>query len=193
MSGALLRSHASHEKKAGPWVCTLGPGPCALAKTGPHEGCGLLAGVPQKVRGPGVSRGLSTERAVPGSAPTVISFSRLLNGLAVQREIETLLLDLGGHPQPDDHVDDLENDQRHDHVVDEDRADADRLVDDLHRIALEQSGGAAVLADREHAGENRAGGAADPVHPEGVERVVVAERVLEAGAAPVADDAGRDA
>jgi len=77
--------------------------------------------------------------------------------------------------------------------VDEHRDDADRLVDHLHRIAFEQAGGAAVLVDREHAGEQRAGGAADSVHPERVERVVIAEHVLEAGAAPVADDAGRDA
>src|ERR1019366_6869599 len=64
--------------------------------------------VPQKVRGPGVSRGLSTERAVPGSAPTVVGFGGLLHGLAVKRDIEALLLDLGGHAKPDKDVDDLE-------------------------------------------------------------------------------------
>jgi hypothetical protein len=63
----------------------------------------------------------------------------------------------------------------------------------LAGIALDQARSAAVFADGEYAGEDRAGGAADGVYAESVERVVVTEHVLEAGAAPVADDAGGDA
>ena len=43
-----------------------------------------------------------------------------MNGLPVQREIETLALHLVAHAPPDEDVDDLEDDQRHDGVVDED-------------------------------------------------------------------------
>jgi hypothetical protein len=62
----------------------------------------------------------------------------------VQREIETVALDVLADAQPDDQIDDLEDDQGHDHVVDKDRADADELIDDLAGIALDQAGGAAI-------------------------------------------------
>ena len=83
-----------------------------------------------------------------------------MNGLAVQREIETLALHLIADAQSDEDVDDLEDDQRHDGVVDEDDDDAFDLVDYLHRVAFDQAGRAAVLLDREHAGEQRADAAA---------------------------------
>ena len=47
--------------------------------------------------------------------------------------------------------------------------------------------------DREHAGQQRADDAADAMDAEAVERVVIAEHVLEAGRAPVAADAAGDA
>src|SRR6516162_7408590 len=80
-----------------------------------------------------------------------------MNGLAVQREIETLALHLVAHAQPDEDVDDLEDDQRHDGVVDEDDDDAFDLVDHLHGVAFDQARRAAVLLDREHAGEQYGG------------------------------------
>src|SRR5215510_5619857 len=144
----------------------------------------------QKVRGPSLRWDPPTARAVPGLRPNRISS---VNRLAVQREIETLALHLIADAQADEDVDDLENDQRDDGVVDEDDDDAIDLVEELARISLEQAGGAAILFDREHAGEQRADGAADGVHAEGVERVIVAQHVLQAGAAPVAEDAGGDA
>src|SRR4029079_13578714 len=128
--------------------------------------------------------------AVPGLRPNRIP---LVYGLAVEREIETLALDLVGDAQPDEDVDDLENDQRHDGVVAEHDEDAVELVEHLHRIAIEQAGLAAICLDRKHAGEQRAHDAANSVHAEGVERVVVAQHVLQAGAAPVADDASGSA
>ena len=49
---------------------------------------------------------------------------------------------------------------------------------------------AEMAADREHAGQQRAGEAADAVHAEHVERIVVAELLLELGAGPEAERAG---
>ncbi len=59
-------------------------------------------------------------------------------------------------------------------------------------IALDRARGAAVFLDGEDAGQERAGDAAHRVDAEGVERVVIAEGVLQAGGAPVADDARRE-
>src|ERR1700738_4662559 len=96
-----------------------------------------------------------------------------LNRLAVQRKSEAIALDLLGHAQADDEVENLEDDQRHDAVINEHRADADCLVDGLHEIAFEQAGGAAVLLDREHAGEQCASSSTDCMHAEGAQGVVV--------------------
>src|SRR5262245_17466423 len=116
-----------------------------------------------------------------------------MNRLAVNRNIETIALDLLFHAQTDDEVDNLEEDQRHDGVVDEHRANADCLVDGLHEIAFEQAGSAAVLIDREHAGEQCASSPTDRMHPEHVKSVIVAIPVFEACAGPVAYGAGRNA
>src|SRR5262249_57288747 len=72
---------------------------------------------PKTVRGPSLRWDPSTARAVPGLRPNRIPS---VNGLAVQREIETLALHLIADAQSDEDVDDLEDDQRHDGVVDED-------------------------------------------------------------------------
>src|SRR5512132_643546 len=140
-----------------------------------------------KVRGPSMRWDPSTARAVPGLRPNRISS---MDGLAMQREIETLALHLIADAQADEDVDDFEDDQRHDGVVDEHDDDAIDLVEELSRIALEQAGGAAVLLDREHAGEQRADNAPDGMDAKGVERVIVAQHVFQAGAAPVAENAG---
>ena len=126
-------------------------------------------------------------------AAALIAKGVLLHHLAVQGEIETVALDFVGDPQADRHVDDLQDDQRDDRVIDDDRADADQLIDDLARVAFDQAGVAAVLVDREHAGQDRADDAADAVDAEAVERVVIAERVLEARSRRVAADAAGDA
>src|SRR5579885_3666024 len=119
--------------------------------------------------------------------------SELLNGLAVQCEVEAVAFDFLADPQADHQIDDFENDQRHDDVVDEDDANADALIDHLAPIAFDGARGAAIFADGKDAGEDRAGRAADGVDAKCVERVVIAERVLAPGTAPVADDAGGDA
>src|SRR5262249_2107360 len=156
-----------------------------------EERVGLPVGA---VRGPGLRQDPSNGRAVPDVRPNrvlvQVFVDRSLHGLAMQSEVEALALDLLGDPQADEDVDDLEEDQRHDRVVDEHRADADRLIVELGHVALEHAGGAAVLLDGEHAGEERADDAADGMDAECIERVIVAEHALEAGAAPVAEDAG---
>src|SRR5258708_23257692 len=106
--------------------------------------------------------------------------------------METFALDLLADSQADEDVDDLEDDQRHDGVVDEDNHEAFDLVEQLHRIAFDQAGRAAVLLDREHAGEQRAHGSPDRVHAECVERIVIAQHVLQAGAAPGAETSSCD-
>src|SRR3974377_1301244 len=65
------------------------------------------------------------------------------------------------------------------------------------RIAFQQSGNAAgrfgsgrQSADREHAGEESSGKAADSMYAKNIERVVVAQSELEPGAGPEADAAG---
>src|SRR5215468_3787525 len=163
---------------------------CGEVKARLTIGRGVAALQRQKVRGPSLRWDPPTARAVPGLRPNRIPS---VNGLAVQREIETLTLHLIADAQSDEDVDDLEDDQRHDGVVDEDDDDALDLIDHLHGVAFDQARRAAVLLDREHAGEQRTDGAADGVHAEGVERVIVAQHVLQAGAAPVAENAGGDA
>ena len=111
----------------------------------------------------------------------------------MQGEVEAVALDLFRDAQTDDRLDDREDDEGDDCVIHDDRDDADALVDDLAGVALEEAGGAAVLLDREHAGQERADHAANAVDAEAVERVVIAEHVFEAGRAPVAADAAGDA
>src|SRR6185437_11470076 len=114
----------------------------------------------------------------------------LLNRLAVKSEVETVLLDLGIDPQADHDIDDLQQDQRHDHVVDDDDQHAFDLVQHLPGIAFDQARGAAVFADREDAGQDRTGSAADRMHAERIEGVIVTEDVFDEDRAAVADDAG---
>ena len=62
-----------------------------------------------------MNQGLPTARAMPGVRPNRIS--SVVDGLTVQRDVETFLLDLRLHPQADEHVDQLEDDQGDDGVV----------------------------------------------------------------------------
>src|SRR5277367_4127006 len=103
----------------------------------------------------------------------------LLNDFAVQREVEAVTLDFVGYAQADRHVDDFQDDQRDDRIVDDDHADADQLIDDLLGVAFDEAGRTAIFIDRQDPGQNRADGAADAVDAEAVERVVIAEGVLE--------------
>src|SRR5215469_9646771 len=114
-------------------------------------------------------------RREPGPLILVRQIWLLLNRLAVQRQIEAVAFDLFGHAQSDRQIDDLQDDQRHDDVISEDDADADALIEHLAPIALKGACGVAVSFDRKDTGEYGAGRAADAVHAESVERVIVAE------------------
>jgi hypothetical protein len=102
------------------------------------------------------------------------------------RNIEALQLLLQRNPERHESSDQLEQDegdaagpcQGHRHAVE--------LDQQLLRIALQQAGCAADRRGREHAGQQRAGQSADAMDPEDVERIVVIEALLEAGAGPEA-------
>src|SRR6202030_637478 len=142
----------------------------------------------KKVRGPAGAQASRRKEAVPGLRPSryppqlcdlhCAVRPAALAGFAMERQIETLELDVLGHAQPDEDIDDLEDDQRHDAVVDEHGADADGLVHDLHCIAFKQASRAAVLLDGKHASEQGAGSSADRMHAEGIERVIGAKHML---------------
>src|SRR6185369_8585056 len=103
-----------------------------------------------KMREAPVETGASRRRGrVPGLRPyRYVNAS--LDGLAVQREIETFAFHLFRHAQADENVDRLEDDERDDGAVDDDDCDALDLIDDLPGVAFEEAGGAAILLDREH-------------------------------------------
>src|ERR1700730_11069070 len=110
----------------------------------------------------------------------------------VQINIETVALHLGGDAQADEEIDELEDDQRDDGIIDDDDDDAFDLVDQLPRIPLDQALGSAVLLNGKHAGQDRTGGAADRVHSEAVERIVVSKRRLDPSDGDVTHDADRN-
>src|SRR3984893_6086437 len=109
-------------------------------------------------------------------------------GFAVHCEIEALALHVLADSQPDKGIERAKNDQRHDGVIGEDDDDPCELIEHLHCVALDEAGSTTIGLDREHAREQRAGNAAERMHAESIERIVVAEHVLETGASPVADD-----
>jgi hypothetical protein len=112
---------------------------------------------------------------LPERRPKMLACVALLDGFAVQCEVETFALDFVGDAQPDDGLDDEQQDQRDDDVIDEDDADPDDLVEDLTWIAFEEARRAAILIYGEDAGEDRTRRAADRMDAEAVECVVIAD------------------
>src|SRR5271166_5834740 len=146
----------------------------------------------KKMDAPG-GRPRSAGRNFARRRPSVAGRRSSVNDFAVKGEVEAVALDVFRDAQADDRLDDGQDDDGDDRVIDDDRHDADALIDDLAGVALEEAGGAAVLLNRKHAGQKRPDHAADAVDAEAVERVVISESVLEAGRAPVAADAAGDA
>ena len=117
--------------------------------------------------------------------------------LPLGQRVEAFALDVFRHPQPDGQVDQLVGDER-DHARPDDRgADAPELRDHL-RAHVEVTdlvrhivvdAGATDRGIGEYPSEDRAEYAADAVHAEHVERVVVAEHALQARHGPQADQA----
>src|SRR5271165_217974 len=131
------------------------------------------------VREPREERGLRKAPASGRAAGRALS----VNDFAVQREIEAVALDLLRDAQANRDIDDLEDDERDDRVVDNDDGDAQELVHELLDVALQKARMSAELVDREHAGQDGADRAANRMHAEGVERVVIAEGRLKRGRA----------
>src|SRR5215471_13736716 len=122
----------------------------------------------------------------PFSVAKTSNVACLLHAFPVETYVETLALLFLGDAQADRPVDDFENDKTAGAAHDERRGDGADL--DQHvRIGL------ADLLDVEHSGQYRADDAADAVHAEGVERVVVAERSLHRCCGKEAEHARRDA
>src|SRR3974390_2070511 len=111
----------------------------------------------------------------------------------MQGEVQTFALHFAGDAQSDDRIDDLQQDQRDYGVVHDHDGYALDLVDHLARVAFDQAGGATILGDREHAGQQCADHATYALDAKAVERVVRTEDPLEARGAPVAENAGGDA
>src|SRR5688572_4385673 len=109
---------------------------------------------------------------------------KLLDSFAMQREIQSVALDLLGHAQPDSDVDHLEDDRGADAAERHGHEDALDLDPHLRGIAVDQADRSVAALDqhgREHAGQQRADGAANAMDAEGIERVVIAELVLDEG------------
>src|ERR1022692_52842 len=104
------------------------------------------------------------ERNLPG----------LLHPLAVKTYVETFAFLFFGDAQADHHVDDLEDDETTDPGDCQSRTDGAKLD---HEVGVR----AADVLDVEHAGQQGADNAADAVHAESVERIVVVEHFLDVG------------
>src|SRR6266446_5397659 len=169
-----------------------------MLSAGPAEPHGLP---PQKERGSSLRWSPSTVGALPGMCPNRSSGrdlvrsrpwenSHIVSALRVLGDVETFALHLNAGAQADDDIDDLVEDRRADARPHQRGADAPGLrshltdeivVRDLADGVVHDPG-AAERRVHQDAGAERADDAADAVDAEHVERVVVAERVLDHGA-----------
>src|SRR5579863_64198 len=116
---------------------------------------------------------------------------------AVLAEIEALLLGIVVHAHANQDVANLEDNECAHACESEGDQNADRLVQNLSRIAVDQTQRNYLTVNRrivykvggEYSGQQGACGPADTVDTEGVERIVVTEHVLDGGHHQVADDA----
>src|SRR5258705_1412544 len=143
----------------------------------------------------------STVGALPGMCPNRSSGrdpvrsrprenSHVVGAFGVLGDVEALAFYLNRGTQADDDIDDLVEDRRTDARPYQRRADAPGLRDHLRREVVVGDLAGGVIHDarategriHQDAGAERADDAADAVDAEHVERVVVAERVLDHGA-----------
>src|SRR3979490_2784577 len=132
-----------------------------------------------------VPASITANTGAPGRCPG----ERLLYDFSVQCEVETVALRVLCHAQADKHLDQAEDDQAGDGIIDEDDGDPDALIEELTDISLQYARRSAVLLDRKYPGQQRPDDTAKRMHAEAIQRVVIAEHVLQAGASPVAGDA----
>src|SRR5258705_11822784 len=112
-----------------------------------------------------------------------------LQCLAMLRNIEALKLLLERNPQGCKHADQLEQHEGYGARPQQGDADAIELDQHLLRVALDQAGSPADRSHREHAGQQCPGHAADAMHAEDVERIVIAQAGLYRGAGPDTEQA----
>src|SRR2546423_3465938 len=116
-----------------------------------------------------------------------------MDRLSVQRDVEAAALGLVIDPQRNDRIDGLENHEGGDAGPEKNGHDPVNLIQQLLAVALDEAGRLPDRGGGEDAGEERAGRAADAVHAEDVERIVIAAPELEFGAGPEAEGAGDQA
>src|SRR6266568_8748766 len=109
----------------------------------------------------------------------------LLHPFAVETYIETFALLFFRDAQADDHVDYLEDDEA------ADAADYQRRTDG-RKLDPDDCVNAADFLDVEESGEDRADDAADAVHAECIQRIVIAEGLLDGRRREEAGDPRRD-
>src|SRR6266849_10625198 len=107
--------------------------------------CLSLASFCKKAGGPAHEIEASRRRGWCRVSTPTVSGNQLLHDLAVEGEIEAFAFHFVRHPQADEDVDRLEDDEGGDGVINDDRSDAVALVDQLLEVAVERAGGAAVL------------------------------------------------
>ena len=115
------------------------------------------------------------------AAPPRPNYSDTLAAVAaVQRQVEALAFNFGIDPKPDREIDQFEQDQRDDDIINDRHCDPVELHEHLMRIAVDQTAlaFAADPCNGQHTGQHRTDDAADAMHAEGVEAVVISERVL---------------
>src|SRR6202165_1554233 len=113
----------------------------------------------------------------------------LLYCFSVQREVEAVALGVLRHAEADKHLDDEEDDQTGDGVISEDDGDPDELIEALTNVSLQHTPRSSVLLDCKHPGQQRPDDAANRMHAEAIQRIVIAEHALQTRASPVAEDA----
>ena len=112
------------------------------------------------------------------------------------RDVEAFALLVFGDPEPDGDIDELQQDEADDGVIDDGDGDAIELGQDLAGIAVDPAHrrlGAGHGLGGEDAGQHRPDDAADGMDAEGIEGVVIAERVLQGGGGEEAEHPGDDA
>ena len=109
----------------------------------------------------------------------------------MQVDVEAFDLDRLAHADAGQDVHQDENDEGGERRPRNGRGNAFDLRPDLADIAFQRPFGPADRLDREYAGQDRPDDAADAVHAENVERIVVADGALDRGRGEEAADAGR--
>src|ERR1019366_1158620 len=127
----------------------------------------------------------SASQSTPVATFCFATLHRSLDPLAVQRYIQTLSFLLFGDAQTSGHVDDFQNDEAGCEAVDQRGAHTPQLGED-------RSVGAADFLAGEDPREQSTDDAADTMHPERVERIVIAQRTLQRGRCEEAYDAGNE-